>query len=83
MFINTEELDLQPSLVEIVDVLNANHPNYVSTLDFLKCGVLSPAAGIARLKKKGVLIDKITKTIVDESGKSHKRIAFYTIVGVI
>ena len=54
MIINIQAPALNGLLIEIVEILNANQSNYVSTIDFLKQGVLSPAAGIARLKDKGV-----------------------------
>ena len=74
--------DLQRSLVEIVALLNTSQPNYVSTLDFLKNGILSPAAGIARLKRKGVIIETVYQTMIDSSGRVRKKIACYRLVGV-
>lgn len=82
MIINIQAPALNGLLTEIVEILNANQSNYVSTIDFLKQGILSPAAGIARLKEKGVVIETIYQTITDGLGKRRKRIACYKIVGV-
>ncbi|MDI1272343.1 helix-turn-helix domain-containing protein [Polaromonas sp.] len=82
MAINIKAPDLPRTLKEMVEILNANQSGYVSTLDFLKKGILSPAAGIARLKKKGVMFETIFQTITDGSGRIHTGIACYKIVGV-
>ena len=76
-----KQLSLQPSLIEMLDVFNAKKPDYVSTLDFLSAGVLSPAAGVSRLKTNGAVIETETKTVIDRSGKSRKGIACYRLVG--
>ena len=76
-----EQLDLSPALVGMVKIFNENPNGYVNTLDFLKEDILSPAAGICRLKDKGAIIEKVTKTIIGDSGRAHKKIACYKIVG--
>ena len=81
MNINFEERLLQPSLIEMVEIFNASKSEYVSTLDFLSKGVLSPAAGIVRLKEHGAIIDTITRTVIDRKGRARKRIAHYKLVG--
>lgn len=81
MYLNYEMLNLPKSQADVVEFLNINQPNYVSTLDFLKNEVLSPAACIAKLKEKGVIFETIYKTVVDTSGNVHMRIAHYRIVG--
>lgn len=81
MRINNKELSNQPALVEMLDIFNASQSEYVSTLDFLSKGVLSPAAGIVRLKEKGAIIETITKTVTDPNGRSRKGIAHYKLVG--
>jgi len=78
---NHEESPLQSSLIEIKEILNANYPNYVSTLDFLQAGVISPSAGISRLKMRGAIIETETKTIADRSGRTRKGIACYRLMG--
>lgn len=78
---NEESPLLQASLIEIKTILNANYPNFVSTLDFLQAGVVSPSAGICRLKKKGAIIETETRTITDRSGRTRKRIACYRLTG--
>jgi len=81
MIIDYEQLSLQPALVEMVKILNANENRFVSTIEFLQQGVISPAAGISRLKDKGAIIDKITRTEIDVFGVARKKIACYKIVG--
>ena len=78
---NEESPLLQASLIEIKTILNANYPNFVSTLDFLQAGVISPSAGICRLKMKGAIIETETKTIIDGLGRTRKRIACYRLLG--
>jgi len=80
MSINLENLDLQPSLLEMVEILIENQFDYVSTLDFLRNGVLSPAAGIVRLKSKGAVIETVTRSVTDTSGRVRKGIAHYKLV---
>ena len=82
MAINIQAQNLPRALKEMVEILNANQSDYVSTLDLLRKGILSPAAGIARLKKKGVIFETIYQTITDGSGRAHTGVACYKIVGV-
>ncbi len=81
MINNIDELAKQPVLADLLKVLMANQNKYMSTLDLLASGILCPAAGIARLKEKGVLIETIYQSIIDGSGRSHKKVACYKIVG--
>jgi len=83
MIIDHEQLSLQPALVEMVKIFNTNQHQYVSTINFLQQGIISPAAGISRLKDKGAIIEKITRTEIDGFGIPHKKIACYKIVGWI
>jgi hypothetical protein len=53
----------------------------MNTLDLLHNGILSPSAGIARLKEQGAIVTTIYQSIVDASGRTRKRIACYKIVG--
>lgn len=75
------QLTKQPALTELLIVLMSNQNKYMSTLDLLGSGILSPAAGIARLKEKGVVIETIYQTVIDRSGRSRKRVACYKVVG--
>lgn len=81
MISTTQELNKQPALAELLLVLIANQNTYMSTVDLLENGILSPAAGIARLKEKGVIVETIYQSIVDRSGRTRQRIACYKIVG--
>lgn len=81
MISNIQELNKQPALAELLLVLMANQNIYMSTIDLLKNGILSPASGIARLKERGAIVETIYQSIVDTSGKTRKRIACYKIVG--
>ena len=81
MIANIQELNKQPVLAELLIVLMANQNKYMSTLELLRNGVLSPASGIARLKDKGVIIETVYQTMTDTTGRSHKRVACYKIVG--
>lgn len=76
-----QQLDKKPVLAELLIVLMANQDKYMSTLALLGIGILSPAAGIARLKEKGVIIETIYRAITDSSGRSRKRVACYKVVG--
>ena len=78
---NIQELKRQPVLAELLIALMANQNKYMSTLDLLGDGILSPAAGIARLKEKGVVIETSYQTVIDRSGRSRKRVACYKVVG--
>ncbi len=81
MINNIEELNKQPALAELLIVLMDNQDKYMSTLDLLGNGILCPAAGIARLKEKEVIIETIYQSIMDVSGRSHPRVACYKIAG--
>lgn len=81
MITNIKELKNQPALAELLRDLMDNQNRYMSTLDLLRIGILSPAAGVARLKERGVIIETIYQSIVDRSGRTRKRIACYKIVG--
>lgn len=81
MISNIQELNKQPALAELLLVLMENQNTYMSTVDLLVNGILSPAAGIARLKEQGAMVETIYQTIVDRSGRTRKRIACYKIVG--
>ena len=78
---STSKVKKQPALAELQLVLMANPNKYMSTLDLLQNGILSPAAGIARLKEQGEIIETIYQSIVDRSGRTRKRVACYKIVG--
>lgn len=82
MLINYENLNLQPSLKEMVEIFNQYHPNHVSTLDFYRNGVMSPAAGVSRLKNSGLVIDTYKADIDDRNGRTRSGVALYKIVGV-
>lgn len=81
MISNIQELNKQPALAELLLVLMENQNTYMSTVDLLVNGILSPASGIARLKEQGAMVETIYQTIVDRSGRTRKRIACYKIVG--
>ena len=81
MILEIKELKKQPALAELLIVLMANQNTHMSTIALLHNGILSPAAGIARLKKRGAMVETIKQPIVDRSGRTHKRIACYKIVG--
>ena len=81
MITDIQELKNQPALVELLLILLANKHKHMSTLDLLRHGILSPAAGIRRLKELGVCFDTVYQSMVDGSGRTRKRIACYKIVG--
>lgn len=81
MISNIQELNKQPALAELLLVLMANKNAYMSTIDLQERGVLSPAAGIARLKEQGVIVETNYQTKVDRFGTPRKRIACYKIIG--
>jgi hypothetical protein len=81
MITHMNQLNKQPALAELLLVLMANQHRYMSTLDLLGNGILSVAAGIARLKDKGVVFGTLYKSINDSSGRTRPRVACYKIVG--
>lgn len=81
MITDMNQLNNQHALVELLNVLMANQNVHMSTLDLLSAGILSPAAGISRLKEHGVIFETIYQSVVDKSGRTRKRIACYKIVG--
>lgn len=83
MSITIQELNKQPAIAELLLVLKANQNIHMSTPDLLENGILSPAAGIARLKEKGVVVETIYQTIVNRYGRARKKIACYKIVGMV
>jgi hypothetical protein len=81
MITDMNQLKNQHALVELLNVLMANQNVHMSTLDLLSSGILSPAAGIARLKEQGVIVETIYQSVIDRSGRTRKRVACYKIVG--
>jgi hypothetical protein len=78
---NIKELKNQPALAKLLLVLMANQQTYMSTFALKENEIWSPAAGIARLKYQGVVVETIYQSVVDRSGRTRKRIACYKIVG--
>lgn len=72
----------QPALHKLLCVLLHNYKRPMSTIELQRKGVLSPASGIARLKKNRVLVETTYQSTVDRFGITRKRVAFYKIVGV-
>jgi hypothetical protein len=81
MSLSIQELTKQPVLADLLLVLMANINLYMSTLALLENGILSPAAGIARLKEKGVIFETIYQSVNDRSGRPHQKVACYKIIG--
>ena len=81
MISKIQELNKQPALAELLLVLMANKNTYMSTVELLQNGILSPAAGMARLKEQGVIVETIYQSIIDRSGRTRKKVACYKIVG--
>ncbi|MDG1074054.1 MAG: hypothetical protein P8O76_03720 [Methylophilaceae bacterium] len=79
--INNNEIKLPPSLQAIVEVFNDNPNEYVNTLGFLRAGVLSSAAGLAKLKNLGAIIVTERKSVTDATGTLRKNVAHYKLVG--
>ena len=54
----------------------------ISTLDFRKMGVLHPAGRVREMNKKmGYYIPTVDlRTVIDEQGFAHLRIAFYELI---
>ena len=76
-----EEMQLQPSLVEIIKIFNEAPSEFISTLDFLHKGVLSPGAGISKLKNIGAIIVTELRIVTDCTGRLRKNIAHYKLEG--
>lgn len=82
MLINNiiEEIQLQPALGEIMKIFTESPSEFISTIDFLSRGVLSPAAGISRLRNMGAIIETEFRAVTDSDGRTRKRIAHYRLV---
>ena len=78
---NNEDISLQPLQAEVMALFNQNPYNRISTYDFRKSGIGSPAQCIANLKSKGAIIEKELKSATDESGRVHKNVAWYIFKG--
>jgi hypothetical protein len=81
MITKIEDINKQPALAELLLVLMANQNTYMSTIALQANGILSTAAGIARLKDQGVIFETIYQSVIDRSGRTRKRVACYKIVG--
>lgn len=66
---------------EVLALFNQSPYKEISTLEFRKEGIASPAQCIAQLKAKGAIIERVLKLAMDESGKWHPRVAFYLFKG--
>ena len=62
-------------------VLNALKKKPITTYDFRKQGVCSPAGSISRLRKQGHHIETKRKSIVDDFGIKRHRVAEYRLKG--
>jgi hypothetical protein len=71
----------QPLQAEVMNIFCQNPHQYTSTYEFRGKGVSSPSQVISRLKAKGAKIDTIQASATDESGRVHKRVACYQLVG--
>jgi len=74
-------LILPPSQAEVISLFNQYPAEYISTFDFRRNGIASPSQRIAQLIAKGAVIDKVLKPAVCESGRMHKRVAWYVLRG--
>lgn len=80
--ISLQETSKKPTVfANLLKVLMAHQHTHLSTIYLLGEGILSPAAGIARLKAAGVQIDTLSQTVLDANGVTHKNVAAYKIVG--
>ena len=70
---------LSPSLAEVLHHLSQNKS--LNTVELHELGINSPAHCIAKLKAKGAIIEKTTRTVTSNSGREHKRIACYRLIG--
>ena len=80
-FIETITVKLQPNETITVSLLTSDSNSETTSLDLRAKGVKSPIQSIARVKVKGAIITSTRRTITDEFGEVHKRIACYTLVG--
>ena len=55
----------------------------VSTIDLKNMGVMYPPQIIANLSKQGAIISKAKKEAIDNTGRLHKRISHYALIGWI
>ena len=78
---NTKITTLQPMQAETIALFNRIPYKAIITLEFRKKGIASPAQCISQPKTKGVIIERVLKLTVDESGKRHPLVAFYLFKG--
>lgn len=67
---------------ERIDRAFDHHGKLISTIDFRKLGVIHPAGRIKEMNEKhGYNIPKVDqRTVYDEQGFPHPRIAFYALI---
>ncbi len=74
-------IKLQPVQSKAITQFFQNKNTFISTFDFRKNGIMSPAQCINKLKTKGAIIQTIKKPAMDESGNLHNRVAHYKLMG--
>ncbi len=78
---NTPQKNLNPREANTLRLFMQNPYGYVSTFEFRKNGIVSPAQSIHQLKKKGAVIERIFKPALDDTGALHNKIAWYRLKG--
>ncbi|MDG1725880.1 MAG: helix-turn-helix domain-containing protein [Emcibacteraceae bacterium] len=77
----TPTKNLSPREASTLRLLQQNPYGYVSTFEFRKNGVVSPAQSIHKLKKKDFIIERIFKPALDDTGAIHNKVAWYHLKG--
>jgi hypothetical protein len=75
------EIKLQPMQAHSVSLFIENAGKSINTFEFHAYGIVSPSQCISQLKAKGAIFEKQTKPAIDNSGKLHKSVAHYSLVG--
>ena len=72
---------LPPKLAKMLNRLISSSPEWVSTIDFLRDGILNPTPGIGELRKRGVVLEAKSVEVVLPNGNVHKRVRHYRLIG--
>lgn len=72
---------LSPKLDKILQLLNSRPRAWVTTLDFYRKGIMSPAGGICELRKLGAIIEVKSTDVMLANGTVYKRVRHYCFKG--
>ncbi len=74
-------VSLHSSQSDVISYFKKNPNKYISTFEFRKNGISNPAQRISEIIMLGAIIKKNFAPAIDESGKEHKKVAWYLFKG--